>query len=492
MALDPRTPVIVGVGQHTRRLSTAVGAVEPARMMADVLAVAADDAGAGQALLEAATSLRTVDMLTWRYADPPAVVARMLDIDPAEHLRSAVGGNSPQALLDDACLAIATGHHDVVLLAGAEVGYTKALARREGVHLEWSKDDGEQPCAVMGDERPGTHDAELAVSLFLPVQIYPLFENAVRHAAGRSLADHSALVTGLWSRFSEVAAANPYAWSPTALTPEQIGTPSAGNRMVAFPYTKLQVANIQVDQAAAVILCSVEAARRHGVPEDRWVFPLAGAEAHDHWFVSERWSLAESPAIAACGRALTAATGTAPVDAAHVDLYSCFPVAVELAADALGFGLERQLTLTGGLTFGGGPGNNYATHGIAQVVEACRTDPGSIGLSTALGWYSTKHALGLYSTTPPANGFCRMLVQDEVDALPGRKVIQGYEGEVTVETATVGFERDGSMANAFVACLTPEGDRCWVTTTDDDIAGDVVAGGLLGDHATLTGGTLHR
>jgi acetyl-CoA C-acetyltransferase len=490
MALDPRTPVIVGVGPQTRRLTTAVGATDPAHMMAEVLEAAADDAGVGRAVLEAATGLRTVDMLTWRYNDPPAAIASILGIDPAEHLRTTVGGNSPQMLVNATCEAIADGRQDVVLIAGAEVGYTKALARREGVFLEWSKAEDAAACAVMGDDRQGVHEAELAVSLFLPTQIYPLFENAVRHAAGRSVADHTARVAGLWSRFSEVASKNPNAWMPTHLSPEEIATAGPDNRMVAFPYTKLQVANIQVDQAAALIVCSVEAARRLGISEDRWVFPLAGAEAADHWFVSERWSLTESPAIAACGRALAAAAGTAPADATHVDLYSCFPVAVELAAEALGLDLERQLTLTGGLTFGGGPGNNYATHGIAQVVNACRSEPGTVGLATALGWYVTKHALGLYSTAPPAESFQRLVVQDEVDALPRREAAVGFEGRIAVETATVGYERDGSVANTFVASITPDGARTWVTTTDGDIAAAVESGGLLGDAVKIAAGAL--
>lgn len=492
MALDPRTPVIVGVGQLTRRLSTADGATDPADMMAEVLGIAAADAGAGRRVLEAATSLRTVDMLTWRYNDPAAVVARRLGIEPAEHLRTSVGGNSPQMLVDHSCESILRGDHDVVLIVGAEVGYTKALARREGIHLEWSKDEDAQACTVLGDEREGVHEAELAAALFLPAQVYPLFENALRHELGRTVAEHTAAVTGLWSRFSEVAAENPHAWIRRAVPADEIATPSPQNRMVAFPYTKLQVANIQVDQAAALVLCSVEAARRLGVAEDQWVFPLVGAEAHDHWFVSERWSLTSSPAIAACGRSAAATAGVAPAEAAHVDLYSCFPVAVELAADALGLDLGRQLTLTGGLTFGGGPGNDYATHGIASVVEACRDDPGSVGLSTALGWYVTKHAVGLYSTEPPPAGFRRCLVQDEVDATPRREVATGYEGDVVVETLTVGYERDGSTGTTFVAGLTPEGARCWATSTDAGVAAEAVAGGLIGTPATFAGGTLQR
>src|SRR5687767_12259581 len=152
-------------------------------------------------------------------------------------------------------------------------------------------------------------------------------------------------------------------------------------------------------------MCSVEAAEAAGVSSDQWVFPLGGADAHDHWFVSERDNLHSSPAIAACGRAALALAGVSIDDITHVDLYSCFPSAVQIGAAALGLAIDRQLTLTGGLTFGGGPGNNYVTHSIAALVEKLRSDPGSLGLVNANGWYVTKHAVGVYGTQPSAQGF---------------------------------------------------------------------------------------
>src|SRR5205807_1630523 len=231
-----------------------------------------------------------------------------------------------------------------------------------------------------------------------------------------SIDDHQARVGLLWSRFSEVAAANPHAWSREARTPDDIATVTAENRMIGFPYTKAMNANLDTDQAAALIVCSVEAARAAGVPEDRWVFPWAGADVHDHWWVSERADLHSSPAIRAAGRAVFGLAGIGIDDVAHVDLYSCFPSAVQIAAAELGLGLEepdRPLTVTGGLTFAGGPGNNYATHSIATMVQRLRSSPGSHGLVTALGWFVTKHAMGVYSTTPP-DGYRRGSPQDEV------------------------------------------------------------------------------
>jgi acetyl-CoA C-acetyltransferase len=174
--------------------------------------------------------------------------------------------------------------------------------------------------------------------------------------------------------------------------------------MVSFPYTKLMNANLQVDQAAGFIVCSHDAAIAAGVPEDRMVFPHSGADAFDHWYVSNRWDLHSSPAIVAAGRAALELAGVGIDDIALVDLYSCFPAAVQIGAAALGLPLfgDRPLTVTGGLTFAGGPGNNYVTHSIATMVERLRQgDAATVGLVTALGWYITKHSVGVYGTSPP-------------------------------------------------------------------------------------------
>ena len=210
--------------------------------------------------------------------------------------------------------------------------------------------------------------------------------------------------------------------------------------MISFPYPKLLNANDRVDQGAALILCSVEAARSAGVPEDRWVFPLSGADAHDHWFLSHRRDLSSSPAIRLAGERALRLAGLGIDDVAHIDLYSCFPCAVQIAANELGLSTTdpgRPLTVTGGLGFAGGPGNNYVTHSIATMADRLRRHPGSVGLVTGLGWYVTKHAVGTWSTVPPTHGFAFDSPQDEVDGLPQRVPASDYEGDAVVETYTV-------------------------------------------------------
>jgi acetyl-CoA C-acetyltransferase len=459
---------------------------EPAAMMVDVLRSAGEDSGAGDRLLRAADSIRVVDALSWHYPNPASLVASALGADPGETVRSVPGGNGPQLLVNDAAEAIAAGRMDVALVVGAEAVQTRLLARQAGpdgsrLRLPWTQQPGDTtPPRVLGHDRPGVSDAEAARSLFLPIQVYPVFENAIRAAAGEGIDEHQARISRLWSRFSAVAARNPYAWSPTERSAEEIRTPTPDNRMVGFPYPKLMNANIQTDQAAALVLCSVEAARAAGVPADRWVFVSSGAEAEDHWLVSERADLHSSPAIRLAGRMALDLAGIGIDDVGHVDLYSCFPSAVQIAAGELGLGLDeadRPLTVTGGLTFAGGPGNNYSTHAIATMVERLRADAGSgtgsgsgsYGLVTALGWFATKHAMGVYSTTPPPGGYRRGSPQAEVDALPARQPAPDHEGRVAIESYTVMHGRDGAPELGIVACLLPDGRRAWGNVSDQPV-----------------------
>ncbi len=398
---------------------------------------------------------------------------------PAQLMLSAIGGNTPQALMHDACRSISAGELDVVLVTGAEAMYTRAASRRDPTKpaLAWASQPAEgTPAPTMfGVDKAGATDLEVNRGVLLPIHAYPLFENAIRADRGWTLAEHAAHIGEVWSLFSQVAARNPYAWIRSPRTAEEIALPSPENRMVSFPYPKLCTANMQVDQGAGYIVCSVEAARAAGVPEERWVFPLAGADANDHWYISHRPELHRSPAIRLCGQAVLELAGVGIDDVGPIDLYSCFPCVVQIAARELGLPDDdpaRPVTLTGGLTFGGGPGNNYASHGIAQVVGALRAAPGTVGLATGLGWYATKHSVGLYASRPPDHQgqqpFAWRDVQPEVDALPQCRVDSTYEGAVEVETYTVTFGREGVPERGIVACRTEDGSRAWGNIEDGD------------------------
>ena len=509
--LDPRTPVVVGVGQVTvppDAIADPADRPEPVELMSRALWGAAEDASgalpggpaaAGRTLLRRADSVRVVVPLGWRSVNPALLVAERLGLGedgplPRQLMLSAIGGNTPQAYMHDACLSISRGELDVVLVTGAEAMYTRAMARRDpSFSLHWASQPADTPEPDMfGIDKPGATDIEMARGVLLPIHAYPLFENALRAASGWTLEEHAAHIGALWSAFSTVAASNPYAWIRSARSAEEIVTPSPENRMVSFPYPKLCTANMQVDQGAAYIVCSVEAARAAGVPEDRWVFPLSGADAHDHWFISHRPELHRSPAIRLAGHAALELAGIEVDDLGPVDLYSCFPCVVRIAARELGLPVDdpsRPLTLTGGLTFGGGPGNNYAAHGIAQVVQALRSRPDAIGMATGLGWYATKHSIGIYSSQPPqhmgTSPFAWRDVQGDVDLLPQCRVDSGFSGPVRVETYTVTFGRDGGPERGIFACRTADDTRVWANVTDPDTLAWLCTSEAIGRNGTV-------
>jgi len=402
-----------------------------------------------------------------------------------------MGGNSPQTLVNRTCLDIAAGKLDVALVTGAEAWRSRMAYRKRDEAPPWTPaEQTGQPAPVLGDEVPMSNAAEAARGAVMPVQHYPMFETALRAHLGRGVEEHLVAISELWSRFNDVAVQNPYAWIREPRSAEQIRTPSPDNRMIGFPYTKSLNSNNDVDQSAALILCSGEAAERLGVPRDRWVFPLAGTDAHDTYYVSNRRDLHSSPAINVAGRRVLELAGTGVDDLAHVDLYSCFTVAVEVAAREIGLSLDRQLTVTGGLTWAGGPWNNYVSHGIATMAGVLREDPGSIGLCSANGGFLTKHAMGLYSTEPPKDGFRWEDVQAEVDQVPTTELAEEHSGPVTLESYVVMHERDGSMGNAVAACRTPDGRRTWAATTDQDVMKAMTTDDLVGRAATVADGVV--
>jgi acetyl-CoA C-acetyltransferase len=500
VALDPHTPVLVGVGQVTERRDPEVAITEraePVELMARALRAAAEDCGPGgigRALLDRTQSLRVMVPLSWRYANPGLLVAQRLGIAPHELALTAIGGNNPQTVVNQTALLIAAGELEVALITGAECTYTRLAARRDPQRptLAWTtQPDDTAPPVMLGTDRVPVTEIEAARGLDRPLRVFPLFENALRAESGRTIEEHQRAVSELWARFSSVAATNPYAWSRQPRTPEEIRTVTISNRMVSFPYPKLMNANDRVDQGAALILCSVDAARRAGVAEDRWVFPVAGADAHDHWFLSHRQDLRSSPAIAAAGKGALSLAGVGIDDIAHVDLYSCFPCAVQIAARELGLALDdpgRSLTVTGGLGFAGGPGNTYVSQSIAAMAERLRADPGSLGLVTGLGWYCTKHAVGVWSTTPPASGFRHESPQDAVDAGPQRTPAADFEGDATIESYTVVHDREGEPELAIVALLTPDEHRTWGNISDGDDMRSLMAEEGCGRKARLGAG----
>jgi acetyl-CoA C-acetyltransferase len=384
-------------------------------------------------------------------------------------------------------LDILDGSTDVAILAGGEAFRTYMRARRSGERLPWPKAPDDDRPRRIGTALDMTHEAEAERGIRDAIHAYPMFESALRAAAGRSVEDHDAHLGRLWSALSEVAAGNPYAWIREAKTPEEITTVGPRNRMIGLPYPKYMNSNSDVDMAAAVIMCSVEAARRLGIADDRWVFPHAGAECHEHNFMSHRDRFDRTPAIEIGGRRTLELAGTGIDEIDVIDLYSCFPSAVQLGARSLGVDLDRQWSRTGGLSFAGGPWNNYPMHAIATVIDDLRRRPGERGLVWANGGFATKHAFGVYSTAPPTTTFRHAEPQDEIDALPRRRLVRGEEaaGAVTIEAYTVMHDRDGSPETGLAALRLADGRRAWGATRRADDVEAMTEGEWVGAAATL-------
>lgn len=484
--LDPRTPVLVGGGQVTRRADP----LEPVDLIARAAELAAEESGSGD-LLRDVDSVLVIGLLSWRYRDPGALVAERIGARPRRTGCTGDGGSGPQALVNRAAADIAAGRSDVVLIGGGESWRTRMKLKAAGHRPDWTTQrEDVAPAEVVIADVPMRFDGQTRVGLDRPSYAYPLFEQALRIAAGRGMKEHRELMGSLWSRFSQVAADNPHAWLREPLGADEIAVPSESNRLIASPYTKLLNSNNMVDQGAALLLCSVEVAERHGVPRDRWIFPQAAAEANDTYDMGERDRLDRSPAIRAAGRAALELAGIGVDDVDLVDVYSCFPSAVQVAAAELGLPLDdaaRPLTVTGGLTFAGGPWNNYVSHSIATAATALRERGGGRALVTANGGYLTKHAIGVYGVEPPAQGFRWVSVQDQVDRTPRRTSLPEYEGPGRLESWTVVHDRDGQPERAIAAVLTPEGARTFAGTTEGDLVDRLAVEDVAGAAVAVRG-----
>jgi acetyl-CoA C-acetyltransferase len=483
--------VIIGVGQYVHRAESLDDALEPVALMEQAVLAASTDAGLDGP--PNADALRVVSQLSWRYGNTPRFLAGRLGIDPHRLDYSTMGGNSPQSLVNATAIDIQAGEIDIAILAGGEATRTRSRARKAGVELHWPKSEpGDEP-TIVGEELEMNLEAETSRGIYLPVQIYPMFETAIRAASGRTVDEHRDHLGQLWAGLSQVAARNPYAWIQEAKTAAEITTVGENNRMIGLPYPKLMNSNNDVDMAAAVIMCSVEAARRMGVAEDRWVFPHAGTDCHEHNYVSHRDTFTRTPAVEIGGHLALELAGVGIDDVAIVDLYSCFPAAVQLGAQSLGIDLRRQWSRTGGLTFAGGPWNNYVMHAIASVVTDLRERPGEFGLVWANGGYATKHSFGVYSTMPTPN-FRHDHPQSHIDALPRRELALPADaaGAATVEAYTVMFSRESAPEQAIASCLLADGRRAWGMSSDPALAAAMCDGEWVGTSVTLgADGTLH-
>ncbi len=424
----------------------------------------------------------------WPYKDPGRIVAERLGLTGVTTTMTPIGGNEVYDLLASTATDIQSGVLDAAVICAAETLRTRRgdrAAGRDSVFVEEAPEAApDHLYGVVGKEMLTA--AERAAGVDSAVGFYAMAETALRHENGETPAEHLARISELWATGSEVAAGNPSAWFRTARSAAEIADPGPGNRPVSSPYPKLMTSNINVDQAAAVVICSAEVADAAGIPRDRWVFPWSGSGAADHWNLTNRWALHESPAMRlTIGKALELA-GIGIDDATHLDLYSCFPAAVQVARREVGIDPERPFTITGGLTFFGGPLNSYCLHALARAVELLRTevDP-AIALLTGNGGFFTKHSAAVVASYPPDGPYRSERVQDAVDALPSRPDPEFPAAGGTIETYTVHYGPTGDPERAVVSVLDDRGSRTFARILEPEVIGELLDADQVGRSVTL-------
>jgi acetyl-CoA C-acetyltransferase len=481
-SLGPRAPVVVGVG-------AASGHAEAAELMARALTAAGSDAGSSQIL--ARVDRIAVPQGSWSYPDPGRVVAGMVGASGARtHLAEL--GIPQQSLINDALSAIASGASEVAVVVGGEAKrWARDVARSGGGPVK-AEHVGGSPDVTHRRPGPMFEPVEVAHRLWDPVQQYAMIENALRAAEGLTLTEHRAEIARLWARFNRVARTNPGAAFPEPRGAEQIDTPSTSNRPLAFPYNKWHSTQWTVDQAAALLLCSVESAARLGVPEDRWVFPLVGLESSHAVSLFRRRLPHTWPAMEVLGRAAATRIRRPMAEAEIIEAYSCFPAAVRVQQRSLGLDLGGTPTITGGMAFAGGPFNNFVLQAMVEVLAAVRSDPGALGVVTTVSGLLTKPGLGVWSARPDGRPPLVADLAGEAASLTGVvdvvEALDGYDGDAVVATYTVTF--DGlDPARTVALCDTVDGRRCLTVSDDRQLAAHAVAHELVGTGVRVGGGT---
>lgn len=407
--MDKLTPIIIGVGQAVEAvpddLTTAASHAEMAGRAARASLV---DAGLDGTLIDWLACVRIFSDSSPAYACPfggpdkfPRAVAARIGAKPGTAIYDVIGGQSPQTLVAEAAQAISAGEAKYALIAGGEALGNMRAAQRSGAALDWSEThDGDWTDRGPFNGPMIVSQTELAHGLMDAMAYYGFIETARRIKARRTVSEHRNHMAKLIAPMSDVAAQNPYAMFQQSYSPEDIAVPTAENRNLISPFLKNMVAKDGVNQGAAVVMTTVEQAKKQGIPREKWVFLRGHAEAQENLML-DRTDLSRSVAMDLVIHGALEAANVGASDIHHADIYSCFPCVVDQAAtqlDRKDKPLEKVMTLTGGLPFFGGPGNNYTLHGICEVVAACRRAPGTLGLAHGNGGWMSKQAVGIYST----------------------------------------------------------------------------------------------
>jgi acetyl-CoA C-acetyltransferase len=497
MSVSDNTPVIIGVGEASERIDAPdYAALSPMALAAKAAEAAIADCGAAGVAgrIDVIAAIRQFEVSGPNVQAPfgasnnfPRSVAKRIGADPKRAIWEVVGGQGPQHLVNEFAHAIAAGEMDVALMVGSEAISTVRHLAGKGDTRDWKEEiDGQLEDRGYGVDGLLTRDLA-GHGARTPIQVYALFENARRAREGKDRASYALEMGRLLAPFSQVAHGNLHAMSQQVFSAEELATVTGPNRLTSDPFPRRMVARDQANQGAAVLMTSVGRARAMGVPEDRWIYLWGGADVKERTPM-ERQDLSRSPAsVAAVKRALNAAgVGLSDIDA--FDLYSCFPIAVFNICDGLGLAPDdrRGLTVTGGLPFFGGAGNNYSMHAIAEMARRLRAKPGAVGLVGANGGFLSKYSVGIYaSQARPFAPFDSAPLQAEVDGWTPPALDPSYTGDAAVETYTIDYS--GPTPRSVVIARSPAGARVIAMTPPDqpDVAAEMITRDPLGRRVQL-------
>jgi acetyl-CoA C-acetyltransferase len=473
--LDSQQPILIGVAQLSDRDVTLETAMNPVEMLERIAREAAESAGGRPDLLTSIDTIALAEIFGWRASNPPQLLAEAIGANPKNLISSHLGGETALALTNRIAEKIALGESELGFVGGCNNLRTLTLAQRAGVRPDWPTGDESSP-DIVGTATSGINEAEKAVGLEMPIQVYPIFENALRAARGQSLSEHREAMGRLFQPFTGLAAKNPQAWFPTERSADELTRVTEANRMICFPYPKYLNAVMATDQAAGALIASQAMARKLGIPEEKWIYWRGGAyEVEEPWFLSDRNSYAESPAMRSCHTTALANAGLSLDEIDLIDFYSCFPSAVSMACEMLGLSQDdpRGFTLTGGLPYAGGPGNSYSFHSLATAVTNLREKCGEHAMLTGNGWYLTKHSATILSRQPIPGDFepSATATSDTTRSrwkTPATEVVSEANGPAEVETYTIVHDREGAPSRGIIIGRLRESNRRFLANTPAD------------------------
>ena len=466
---EDRIPVIVGVGEIVDRPKDIAAGLEPMALLEEAVRRAEADSGAK--LLGELGSLDVVNFLSWRYRDPEKQLAARLGAKPAHCYYGPVGGESPIRYIHEAAQRIARGECSVAVVCGAEAQSTATKAERGGISLPWTPfaHDVEEPKRGAAFQKP----MAVKLGVFRPITVYPLYESATSAHWGQTPREALAESGALWSTYSRVASENENSWLKKRFTPDEITTPTPDNRLIAWPYTKLMVANPTVNMGGAVLLTSLAKARAAGVPEDRLIYPIGGASAEEPRDYLVRDQFYEShPQNAVLKAVMDLVEGDGKKFDA-IELYSCFPCVPKMARRTLGLGPDVQPTVTGGLTFFGAPLNTYMTHAAdrdgaqacARAASSACSTARAVSSPSITGWCCRARRRSRRSSRTSAS---RPRPTGNKRAVP--EFVTEASGKGKVESFTVIYKGKGEVEHGVVMMRTEADARALARIPATDAA----------------------